>query len=95
MIETTRNIRLYALNFGAADGSRTHLYGLGSRRSTDELRPQMSFYILSTLGSFVNRKIEKTVTENMARLTLYPYLIRTISPLTKFHIDSRKLSSSR
>ena len=45
---------IIAVNFGAADGNRTHLYGLGSRRSTDELRPQMSFYILASLPMFVN-----------------------------------------
>lgn len=54
---TLCNIMQYFKNnilSGAADGNRTHLYGLGSRRSTDELRPQMSFYILSTLLMFVN-----------------------------------------
>ncbi len=29
--------------FGADDGSRTHLIGLGSRSSTDELHPHLSF----------------------------------------------------
>ena len=30
-------------HFGADDGSRTHLIGLGSRSSTDELHPHFLF----------------------------------------------------
>lgn len=35
---------------GADDGSRTHLIGLGSRSSTDELHPQVSSLLIIALS---------------------------------------------
>lgn len=46
--------------FGAGNGSRTHLSTLGRSHSTDELYPQIVFYILTKERSFVNRKMKKT-----------------------------------
>lgn len=46
-----------ALPYGADDGSRTHLCSLGSCRSTDELHPQITVYILLFMRQFVKGKL--------------------------------------
>ena len=53
------------LPYGADDGSRTHLCSLGSCRSTDELHPQRTVYILLFMRQFVKGKL------NVNRLNKY------------------------
>ena len=46
----------FLLRNGADDGSRTHLIGLGSRSSTDELHPRMlSFFIITRPAGNFNK----------------------------------------
>lgn len=59
------------VKYGADDGSRTHLIGLGSRSSTDELHPQIfSFYIIAPLAGNFNKNFSTSFGKIISRSEL-------------------------